>query len=169
MSPAFIKGIEEHFPSANITFDKFHVMKMVNEAVNDIRKDEQNLTINEQKQFTSIKDLNLKTARAYRLKLAFQEFWNIPAIYADLYFERWYQWSVRSQLKSMADLAKSLKRHEDGILRWFISRMTNGLLEGVNGMIQAAKRKARGYRTVTNLIHMIYATVNKLDVIVKSH
>ena len=132
-------------------------------------KNEEKLSTDERNRFSSLKDLNLKTARAYRLKLAFQEFWNTPAIYADLYFERWYQWAIRSQLNPMVQLAKSLKRHENGILRWFISRMTNGLLEGVNGMIQAAKRKARGYRTVTNLMHMIYATVNKLDVTVNPH
>ena len=39
--------------------------------------------------------------------------------------------------------------------------MTNGLLEGINGLVQAAKRKARGYRNVTNLIHMVYMTANK--------
>jgi len=125
MSPAFIKEIEEHFPNANITFDKFHVMKMVNEAVDQVRKAEQkeqpllkkskylwlkneeNLSTDERNRFSSLKDLNLKTARAYRLKLAFQEFWNTPAIYADLYFERWYQWAIRSQLNPMVQLAKS--------------------------------------------------------------
>jgi hypothetical protein len=43
-----------------------------------------------------------------------------------------------------------VKKHEEGILRWFHSRMTNGLLEGINGLVQAAKRKVRGYRNVQN-------------------
>ena len=58
-------------------------------------------------------------------------------------------------------LAKTMKRHEEGILRWFHSNMTNGLLEGMNGLVQAAKRKARGYRNVENLIAMVYMTANK--------
>ncbi|WP_245683865.1 transposase [Vulcanibacillus modesticaldus] len=69
----------------------------------------------------------------------------------------------------MVEVAKSLKRHENGLLRWFISKMTNGLLEGINSLIQAAKRKARGYRSINNLIYMIYATANKLDINVKPH
>ncbi|SFE77874.1 Transposase, partial [Paenibacillus algorifonticola] len=62
----------------------------------------------------------------------------------------------------MIDLAKSIKQHEEGILRWFHSKMTNGLLEGINGLVQAAKRRARGYRNVENLIAMVYMTANKL-------
>lgn len=81
------------------------------------------------------------------------------------YFDEWYNWAIRSQLEPMISVAKSLKRHKDGILRWFISKMTNGLLEGINSLIQATKRKARGYRTPKNFIAMAYATVNKLDLI----
>jgi len=62
----------------------------------------------------------------------------------------------------MKKAAQTLKKHEKGILRWFVSKMTNGLLEGINSLVQAAKRKARGYRTTKNFIAMIYATVNKL-------
>jgi transposase len=68
----------------------------------------------------------------------------------------------RSQLEPMKDLAKTVKKHEEGILRWFHSRMTNGRLEGLNGLVQAANRKARGYRNVQNLITMVYMTANKL-------
>jgi transposase len=61
----------------------------------------------------------------------------------------------------MMDLAKIVMQHEEGILRWFHNRMTNGLLEGINGLVQASKRKARGYRNVQNLIAMVYMTANK--------
>jgi transposase len=61
----------------------------------------------------------------------------------------------------MMKLAKTIKKHEVGILRWFHSRMTNGFLEGLNGLVQAAKRKARGYRSLQNLIAMVYMTANK--------
>ncbi|OMD70116.1 hypothetical protein BSK48_15910 [Paenibacillus odorifer] len=56
----------------------------------------------------------------------------------------------------------TLKRHEECILRWFHSRMTNGFLEVINGLIQAVKRKTRDYRNVQNLIAMVYMTANKL-------
>jgi len=56
-----------------------------------------------------------------------------------------------------------MKRHWDGILRWFTSKINNGILEGINSLIQAAKAKARGYRTVKNLITMIYLIGGKLE------
>lgn len=71
-------------------------------------------------------------------------------------------WAIRSQLPPMVSLARTIKQHEEGLLRWFHSKMTNGLLEGINGLVQAAKRRARGYSNVENLIAMVYMTANKL-------
>ena len=56
-----------------------------------------------------------------------------------------------------------MKRHWDGILRWFTSKINNGILEGINSLIQAVKARARGYRTVKNLITMIYLIGGKLE------
>lgn len=182
MSSAFISGIGKHFPKASITFDKFHVMKMVNESVDQVRREEQkevaelkksrylwlkneeNLTAAQKENLVKLKDMNLQTGRAYRIKLALQEMWTYQAVYAGLYFGSWYQWVVRCQIQPMVDVAKSLKRHEEGILRWFQTGMTNGLLEGLNSLIQATKRKARGFRSVDNFIAMAYVTVNKLNI-----
>ncbi|ABZ82645.1 conserved hypothetical protein [Heliomicrobium modesticaldum Ice1] len=57
-----------------------------------------------------------------------------------------------------------MKRHEKGILRWFVSNITNGLQEGINSLIQAVKRKARGYRSVRNFISIIYLVAGGLDI-----
>ncbi|MFI2856685.1 transposase, partial [Paenibacillus sp. JSM ZJ436] len=87
MSVSFISGIEEQFPTAALTFDKFHVMKLVNEAVDDVRKSEQKealqlkktkLKTEQKEELQSLKDSNLKTGRAYRLKLAMQDLWTTP-------------------------------------------------------------------------------------------
>lgn len=187
MSPAFIAGIEKHFPKAHITFDKFHVMKMVNEAVDEVRKEEQKetpalkktrylwlknenkLNSQQQEKMLKLKDMNLKTGKAYMLKLALQDLWAMPALLADVYLNEWIGWAVRSRLEPMINVAKSIKKHQEGILRWFQTRMTNGLLEGINSLVQAAKRKARGYRTMNTFISMIYATANKLEMSVKPH
>jgi transposase len=187
MSSAFISGIEQYFPKAQITFDKFHVMKMVNEAVDEVRREEQkevdelkksryvwlkneeNLTTSQKETLVKLKDMNLLTGRAYRIKLALQELWTYPAIFADMYFGSWYQWAVRSQIDPIVEVAKSLKRYETGILRWFQTKMTNGLLEGLNSLIQATKRKARGFRTTDNFIAMAYVTVNKIKISVQPH
>lgn len=184
MSPSFISGIEANFPKASITFDKFHVMKMVNEALDLVRKKEQatqpelknsryvwlknqkKLTKKQEATFVKLKDLDLATGRAYRLKTSLQRMWTKSSLISELYFDEWYKWAVRSQLEPMVKVAQTLNKHKKGILRWFVTKMTNGLLEGINSLVQAAKRKARGYRTIDNFIAMAYATVNKLDLIV---
>ncbi|WP_088076548.1 ISL3 family transposase [Litchfieldia alkalitelluris] len=187
MSPAFIKGIEETFPNAEITFDKFHVMKMVNEAVDQVRRQEQreepllkktrylwlknekNLNDTQKDNLLKLKDGHLKTAKAYRLKTTLQTMWTASPAFAGWYFDEWYQWAIRSRLEPMVRIAKSLKKHEGGILRYFVSKITNGLLEGINSLVQASKRKARGYRSVSNFIAMIYATANKFELEVQPH
>jgi transposase len=60
-------------------------------------------------------------------------------------------------------VARTIRRHWDGVLRWFESRISNGILEGLNSLIQAAKARARGYRSTRNLITMAYMICGKLD------
>lgn len=90
-----------------------------------------------------------------------QDLWTTHHLLADVYLREWMGWARRSQLEPMVKLAKTMKAHEEGNLRWFHSKMTNGLIEGINGLVQASKRKARGYRNVDNLIAMVYMTANK--------
>ena len=105
----------------------------------------------------------LKTARAYRIRLAFQELYDQPAAVAASYLQRWYFWATHSRLAPMIEAARSVKRHWDGVLRWFDSKIANGLIEGINSLIQAAKGKARGYRSTRNLKAMVYLLAGKLD------
>ena len=63
----------------------------------------------------------------------------------------------------MKRAAATIRRHWEGILRWFTSKLTNGILEGMNSLIQAAKSRARGYRTNKNFITMIYLLGAKLN------
>ena len=62
----------------------------------------------------------------------------------------------------MKKAAYTIKNHWNGVLRWFTSRINNGILEGINSLIQAAKARARGYRTERTLITMIYLIAGKL-------
>ncbi len=182
MSPAFISGVEKHFPEAHITFDKFHVLKVLNEAVDQVRREESkgrpvlkgsrylwlknpsNLKASQAEQLEqlTIKKLNLKTSRAYHIKLNFQEFYNQTARTAETFLKKWYFWATHSRLEPMKKAAYTIKNHWDGVLRWFTSRINNGILEGINSLIQAAKARARGYRTERTLITMIYLIAGKL-------
>jgi len=184
MSPAFTKGVKEHLPDANITYDKFHIIKLINEAVDTVRRSEvveakilkgtryvflknaSNLT---KKQAATLEqctlsNMNLKTVRAYNIKTAFQE------IYAAktedefvTYLKKWYFWATHSRLEPIIKVAKTIKRHWDGIVNYHQSNINNGILEGLNSVIQATKSKARGYKTFKNYKNIVYLLTGKLD------
>jgi transposase len=114
----------------------------------------------------SLSQRNLKTARAWRIRLTFQEFYRQPSREdAAPFLKKWYFRATHSRLPPMIDAAKTIKRHWDGILRWHDTHIANGILEGINSLVQAAKAKARGYRTSRNLKAMIYLIAGKLDIL----
>lgn len=183
MSPAFIKGTRKNFPDAELTFDKFHIMKVLGDAVDEVRRAERkdrpelnrtryiwlknpkNLKKSELKKLEEmqIQNLNLETMRAYHIRLNFAELFQQPLCKAEAFFNEWYNWASRSGLKPIERAAKTLKEHMRGILRWFTSGINNGILEGINSLIQSAKSRARGYRTKRCLITMIYIIAGKLE------
>ncbi len=182
MSPAFIAGIESNFENASITFDRFHVMKLMNEAVDQVRREEQahnaslkrtryiwlrnpeNLTQKQVKELGSLKDMQLKTSRAYEIKLGLRDFWNFrDPILAQSYLKKWYFWATHSRLTPVIDKAKTFKNHWNGILNYVNTRIDNGVLEGINSLIQAAKNSSRGFRSTKNFIITIYLRLGKLQ------
>ena len=109
-------------------------------------------------------DLNLKTARAYQIRLTFQDLYAQPSREAaEAFLKKWYFWATHSRLKPVIEAAGTIKRHWDGILRWFDSKIANGILEGINSLVQAAKAKARSYRSTRNLKAIIYLIAGKLE------
>lgn len=182
MSPAFIKGVNDTFPNASIVFDKFHVMKMINGAVDAVRRQEQsendilkktrytwlknpeNLTKSQSEVLESLKNMNLKTVRAYNIRLTIQEFRKIEdRETAELFLKKWYFWATHSRLQPIINKAKNIKKHWEGIMNYHDSRITNGLLEGLNSIVQSLKRSARGFRNLKNFMIMIYLRLGKLE------
>ena len=97
-----------------------------------------------------------RTVRAYKIKLAFQELFNQPADVAEEYLKKWYYWATHSKLEPIKEAAQTVKKHWHGILKWFTSKLTNGVVEGINGEVQAIKSRARGFRNTDNFITMVY-------------
>lgn len=181
MSQSFIKGLTENFPNISIIFDKFHVMKMMNEALNKVRRDEQkennellktrmywlknreNLKEEEKSRLDTLLQMNLKTSRTYRLKLDLQELWKMsdPKA-AQQFLKRWFWRATHSRIKIIQEFGWTIKRHWDGILNIVGSRISNGVLEAMNGSVQTLKREARGYRNTENFITMIFLRLGKL-------
>ena len=106
--------------------------------------------------------VNLKTMRAYQIRLNFQELWLQPPEQAEAFLNKWYFWATHSRIEPVKEAAYTIKRHWDGVLNWFKSMINNGILEGFNSLVQAAKARARGYRTTEYLIPMIYLITGKL-------
>lgn len=167
MSPAFIKGVKENLPEAKITFDKFHILKIINEAVDEVRrmeardnpllkgtryiflKNDKNLSQAQRdtKSELQLSKLNAKLFRALSLREAFQQMYAASTESDfEMLLKRWYFWATHSRLQPMKKAARTIKNHWDGILQWKKSQINNGILEGLNSVVQAAKRKARGYK-----------------------
>jgi transposase len=184
MSPAFIKGVKENLPNAKITFDKFHILKIINEAVDKVRKEEvgtnkllkgtryiwlknyNNLTVKQKTELESLtmSKMNIKTLRAYNIRQSFQEIYQAKTEDEFItYLNKWYYWATHSRLDPIIKAAKTVKRHWDGVVQWYKSKINNGILEGLNSAIQAAKSKARGYKTFKNYKIIVYLLTGKLD------
>ena len=182
MSKSYVAGVGEHLPDAEITFDPFHVMAIVNKAVDLVRRqevktepllkktrylwlrNEANRTQRQQEHFDSLPKSRLKTARAWQIKTTLQEVYQQCQTIseAEEALKRWYSWAIRSRLEPIKDAARTIRRHWNGILSWFDGHLNNGGVEGTNSIIQAAKARARGYGTVRHLITMAYLVAGKL-------
>jgi transposase len=183
MSPAFIKGVKAHLPKAQITFDKFHILKILGEAVDSVRrteaktnpllkgtryiflKNEANLTKKQRakKQELEMANLNLDTMRALQMRETFQQLYaaDSPETFTHN-LRKWVSWVANCGLNAMEKAAKTIVNHWDGIVAWKKSQLNNGILEGLNSVIQAAKRKARGYKP-NHFVTIAYLLTAKLN------
>jgi transposase len=184
MSPAFISRVERFLPNAHITFDKFHIMKNMNSVLDQVRRTEvkiepilkgarfcllknsKNLTESDKIRIKELYSLNLATARAYRFKESLSDILNSSAdsYEANFYLIKQISWGRRSRIPELKDFALSLKNHLPGILRYFVSRLTSGMVEGMNSKIQEIKRRARGFPNVNNFINMLYLCLSGLEI-----
>ena len=95
--------------------------------------------------------------------MTFQKLFLQPdKIAAEQFLAKWYSWARRCRLEPLKQAAKTIDRHRQGVLNWFDSKVSNGVLEGINSLIQAAKARARGYRSSTNLKTIAYMIAGKL-------
>jgi transposase len=181
LSPAFIAGAAKSFPKAHITFDRFHVVKLLNEAMNKVRMDERKehaALKNHKYTFLKNKDALSDKKRlaleemitlyptlgaAYRLKELFNDLWTMPdKPTANAFLSDWCAQVEQAKIPAFQKFANTLKAHWSGIIHFVESNMTNAILESINSKIQLAKRRARGFRNINNYINMIYFLCGKL-------
>ena len=184
MSPAFIKGVGSELPNAQITFDKFHVVGHANAAVDKTRRIEQrNDKSLKGMRWTLLRDVfGLKpaagaalhglitapkltlTARAWIYKEQLRDLLDRKQV--NVMRDSLLHWCVcvmRSKVEPMKEVAGLVRRHLEGIVAWAQTRQTNGFLEAINGLFQAAKRRARGFTRLSTIKTVIFLIAGKLD------
>jgi len=184
MSPAFIKGVTDHLPKAAITFDKFHVVAHSSQAVDKMRRIEQKTDPSlKGLRWTLLKDKSkLSSEQAHDLERLVVQFTTKRTARAWLYREQlrdilgrrqfnivsamlaqWCTNVMRSKVEPMKQVATMIRSHFHGIVAWTRSRQTNGFIEAINGLFQAAKRKARGYTRFQTMKTVLFLIAGKLN------
>ena len=198
MSAAYAKGVGMALPEAQISYDRFHVIAMANEAMDKVRREEtstqpqavkQALGSNDRKLLKSLtwgmrknpkgwnaKQINamhwlqhstLKSARAWRLKMALRDVYakatqSNDAAQAKENLMGWISWATRCRLEPFKKLAKTLRQRLDAVVRGMLDNRSNAYVEAMNGLLQQAKRAARGFKTASHFISIAYLRMSKL-------
>ena len=177
MSPAYQKGAREFFPKAEIVFDRFHLMQMAGEALDKVRKqlaregtdlkdslwavrgNEWTRSEEQRAQRNSLCKLYPKLGRAIGLRDMLQD---ILAGEEEASLRWWCKRAKLSRLEPFRALATSIQNHWSGVVAFLKTRLTNGAIEAVNGLLQLAKRLARGFRSLRYFRIMAYLKASRL-------
>ena len=172
--------VREHATNAQILFDRFHIVKHLHEAVEEVRRSEMrrlslkervvfkrsrwlllknlwNLTGDPKERLSTMVRWNTPIVRAYYLKESFQLFWDYrqPAR-AKAHLEKWMRSAMGSRLEPFKKFVRTLRSHLDGILSWTKQRVSNGAVEGMNNKIKSISHRSFGFRSAKNFIAAIY-------------
>jgi transposase len=182
MSAAYTKGIRENFPDARLVYDYFHVVSLITSAVDQVRrresrrfpellkgtrylwlKNEENLTEEQVEKRRRLCASKLQTAKSHCHLAAFQDLLKADEPQEAIEgLHWWYNWVTHSRIPEMIKVARTIKKHWDGLVAYLKTRLNNGPAEAINGIIQTAKRKARGFRTFVYFKTVIYLIGSKL-------
>lgn len=180
-------------PDSKIVFDRFHISKHMNQALDDVRKHENsrlrkggndilvgtkylwlyagdNLPDKQRKRFDALKSMALKTGRAYSIKENLREMWNCNTIdEAMAFWKKWYFWATHSRLEPVIRKARMIRNHISGVMAYFIHRITNAIAEGMNSKISALQKMAYGYRNREHFKTAIYFHCGNLQLYHETH
>jgi len=185
----YLKVIKKKLPQALNILDRFHIVKMLNKSVDEVRKEEVkrlkengyepilnnskycwlknegNLTKSQTINLNDMLQYDLKTVRAYLLKESFQAFWQYTSPYwAEWFLKKWCTRTMRSRLDPMKKFVKTLRRHEPLLMNWFKSKKaySSGTVEGLNRKINLVTRKSYGFRSFEVLKIALFHTMGGL-------
>jgi transposase len=180
MWAAYANLVREHAPNAQILFDRFHIVKHLNEAVDAARRElwrkrtskervvfkgtrwlllnnPWNLNDNQKERLSTLVRWNTPLVRAWYLKEAFQLFWTYKQPWrARQHLHKWMNAAMRSKLEPFKKFVRMLRSHLDGVLAWTKIRLSHGAVEGMNNKIKSISHRSFGFRSAKNFIAAIY-------------
>lgn len=195
MAGGYINAVSGMLPDGRekIVFDRFHIMKLMNEAVDKVRRQEhamlaakgnsilkgtkfmwlycqEKLPFSYQESFFELKASNLKTARAWAIKESLRDLWRSESrAEVETFWRRWYFWASHSRLQPVKKIANTLKDHLYGILCYCKHRITNALTEGINSQIETLRKAACGFRNKQVFRTVILFHLGGLDMYPATH
>jgi transposase len=189
MSETFIGAIEKWCPNATLVLDRFHIVKALNGAVDEVRKEEwrkadkdnrkalkglrwllyRHSSKRTEEDTKALKSLymggNRRIHRAWILKDEFEQFWDFKdQDSAKDFLDGWYKTANKSRLESIKTFVKTIRKHEHRLLPFVENRLTNAISEGINRIIKIVKNRASGFRNLYAFSDLIYLTVGDLDI-----
>lgn len=178
----FRRGIVEEFPEATLTYDRYHVMTLMNRAVDEVRRKEvrsngllrktrylwlknpRRLSAGQRSELEWLSQMDSRTGKAYQIKLTLQRLWtHTDRAEAEAFLKRWCFWATHSRIPAVIEVARTIKRHAAGILQFVESRITTGIVEGLNSKIKTAMKRAYGFKSFEYLRTVIYLVAGKLN------
>lgn len=188
MSETFIGALKTHCPNAKLVLDRFHIVKALNNAVDEVRKEQwrkvgadkrkilkgirwilfrndENRTSEDKLVLETLRKSNRRIFRASILKDEFDSFWDFKAPWAARRFlKRWTTTALKSRLKPLRKFVKTIRKHSEDIITFVECRITNAKAEGLNRIIRMVKNRASGFRSVNAFIDLIYLTIGDVDI-----
>jgi transposase len=183
MSGGYEKAIREEVPQADVCFDPFHVVRLAQRAVDQVRRDEWNahershtpkgrwikgtrwsLLKAPEKQnpeqlqlLAEVQQANRSLYRAFLLKEELRLLYQLqrPGL-ADAHLDAWLAWASRSKLEPFVKLARTIRLHRHGILAAIRLGLTNGRLEGLNSRIRLISHRSFGFHSAAPLVALVY-------------
>lgn len=186
MAQAYINAVEDNLPDATIVFDRFHIARLAQDRVDEVRRalmrtldpeDRSHLKRtrwvllkrpcrlhrSEKARLELIRKTNDQLYRAYLLKETLLNVFDLDSpTRARAALDAWIGWAQRSRLKPFVRLARTVRKHIAGILAFIDSRLTNARLEGMNNKIRLLSHRAYGFHSADPLIAMVYLCCSKI-------
>lgn len=180
MSKSYISAVKNILPNVSIVFDRFHIMKLLNESLDLIRKEEfrkakelgldigkgdrflflynfENLEDDKKSKLQTLLDINKPLSIAHTMKEQFRTFWDKESkMEAAKFLIRWIYEAINSEIKLLVKTAKTILDHSEGLLNYFDHTISNGKAEGVNNKIKVLKRNGYGYLDIEYFILLLY-------------